>query len=123
MGDRIKSGKGPESRVDRTATPRREAKVALAGRGNLHRGGGIAGTENDPDLALPLFRRALRSHIPTNRSLAAATLALIDRPWSLRELTTVLVESDDQEATSECLGSSRVDLQACKLEYSIVSPK
>jgi hypothetical protein len=58
--------------------------------------------EHDPDRALPLFRRALRSHIPANRSLAAATLALIDRPWSRRELTTVLHESDDQEATSEC---------------------
>jgi hypothetical protein len=58
--------------------------------------------EHDPDRALPLFRRALRFHIPANRSLAAATLALIDRPWSRRELTTVLHESDDQEATSEC---------------------
>jgi hypothetical protein len=58
--------------------------------------------EHDPCQALPLFRRALRSQIPANRSLAAATLALIDRPWSRRELTTALHESDDQEATSEC---------------------
>ena len=58
--------------------------------------------EHDPDRAVPLFRRALRSQIPANRTMAAAILALIDRPWSRRELTTVLSESDDQEATSEC---------------------
>jgi hypothetical protein len=58
--------------------------------------------EHDPDRSLPLFRRALRSNIPANRSIAAATLALIDRTWSRRELMTVLHKSDDQEATSEC---------------------
>ena len=29
----------------------------------------------------------------------------------------------DEEMSREDVGSSRVDLQACKLEYSIVSPK
>ena len=35
-----------------------------------------------------------------------------------RVLTALLAEEQSRE-----VGSSRVDLQACKLEYSIVSPK
>jgi hypothetical protein len=53
-------------------------------------------------MALPLFRRALRSPVPLNRCTAAATLALIDQPWSRDELFAVLGESDDQEMTAEC---------------------
>jgi hypothetical protein len=63
--------------------------------------------EHDPGRALPLFRRALRSPIPANRSMAAAVLALIDRPWSRRELLAVLNVSDDQEATSQCRAALR----------------
>ncbi len=58
--------------------------------------------EHAPEHALVLFRRALRSGIPINRSTAAATLALIDRPWSHRELIAVLKESTEQAATAEC---------------------
>lgn len=58
--------------------------------------------EHDPAQALPLFRRALRSHIPATRITAAAVLALVDRPWSRRELLAVLSETDDQEATADC---------------------
>jgi hypothetical protein len=58
--------------------------------------------EHDPGRALPLFRRALRSPIPMNRTKAAATLALIDRPWSRCELLAVLGETDDPETTADC---------------------
>lgn len=36
------------------------------------------------ELVLNLFRRALRSKIPYNRTTAAAALAIIDEPWSRR---------------------------------------
>lgn len=78
-------------------------------RGALIRADGVAvgeaallAMEHDPGQALPLFRRALRSPIPINRCVAAAVLALIDRPWSRGELLAVLRESDDQQATAEC---------------------
>lgn len=58
--------------------------------------------EYAPELALSLFRRALRSEIPYNRTTAAAALAIIDEPWSRRELFAVLQESDDQSATADC---------------------
>jgi hypothetical protein len=66
--------------------------------------------EHAQHLALPLFRAALRSHIPVNRSMAAATLALIDRPWCHRELLAVLAESQDQELTAD----SRAALLECR---------
>lgn len=78
-------------------------------RGSLAGAGGAAigeaallALEHDPGRALPLFRRALRSHIPVNRAVAAATLALIDRPWSRRELQAVLRETEGQGETAEC---------------------
>jgi hypothetical protein len=58
--------------------------------------------EHDPGRLLPLFRRALRSPIPMNRTISAATLALIDRPWSRRELLALLGETDDPVATADC---------------------
>jgi hypothetical protein len=57
--------------------------------------------EHFPEVALTLFRRALRSVVPCDRATAAAILALIDRPWARRELLDVLSESDDQERTAE----------------------
>jgi hypothetical protein len=78
-------------------------------RASLARAAGIAigeaailALEHDPGQALPLFRGALRSPIPMNRAVAASALALIDRPWSRRELLAVLREKDNQEATAEC---------------------
>jgi hypothetical protein len=80
-----------------------EMRAALAGAGGIAIGeAAMLAMEHDPGRALPLFRRALRSRIPANRLMAAAVLALIDRPWSRRELLAVLAESRDQEATSEC---------------------
>jgi hypothetical protein len=58
--------------------------------------------EHAPALMLPLVRRALLSGIPANRTVVAAVLALIDRPWSRRELLAALKASDDQERTADC---------------------
>jgi hypothetical protein len=58
--------------------------------------------EYAPTIALDLFRQALRSPVPANRTTAAAVLALLDQPWSREELLSVLKESDEQERTSEC---------------------
>jgi hypothetical protein len=82
--------------------------------------------EYDPRGALPLFRRALRSNIPMNRTAAAATLTLIDRPWSRRELLAVLRESNDQEATAACraalLECHDVDAHTAVLSWEEANP-
>jgi hypothetical protein len=57
--------------------------------------------ERAPVLALPLIRKGLRADIPINRSQVAAILALIARPWSLRELLAALAASGDQERTAD----------------------
>ncbi len=57
--------------------------------------------EYAPGLALPLVRKALLSDVPANRSEVAAILALIDRPWSRRELLAALDRSGDQERTAD----------------------
>jgi hypothetical protein len=58
--------------------------------------------EHAPELALPLIRRALCSNVPANRTEVAAILALIDRPWSRRELIANLEMWDEQEMTADC---------------------
>jgi hypothetical protein len=58
--------------------------------------------EHAPGLALPLIRRALCSGVPANRTTVAAILALIDRPWSRRELLAKLQTFDDQGRTADC---------------------
>jgi hypothetical protein len=57
--------------------------------------------EHAPELALPLFRRALLSNAPANRTTVAATLVLIDKPWSRRVLLGALECSDEQERTAD----------------------
>ena len=47
---------------------------------------------------------------------ALTSKASNDRPYHHGTLREAMLEAAE-------LGSSRVDLQACKLEYSIVSPK
>jgi hypothetical protein len=69
----------------------------------------LVALEQAPELVLPLVRRALRSDVPMNRTTAAAMLALIDRPWSRREMLTALDDSDNQERTADC----RAALLAC----------
>jgi hypothetical protein len=68
--------------------------------------------EHAPELALPLFRRALLSDIPADRNTVAAILALIDQPWSRRELLAALEASDDQEKTAD----ARAALLECRDE-------
>lgn len=63
--------------------------------------GAVFALEHFPDVAVQLFRKALRSSIPVNRCTAAAALAIIDQPWSRQELLSVLDESEDQIATAE----------------------
>ena len=53
------------------------------------------------------MRIALRTPNANSRLTAAAALALVDRPWSRRELRAVLDESDDPDATSECRAALR----------------
>lgn len=62
----------------------------------------ILALEYMPEAAVDLFRRALRSQIPCDRTTAAAALAIIDEPWGRKELAAVLRESDEQLATAEC---------------------
>jgi hypothetical protein len=57
--------------------------------------------EHAPQHALPLIRKALLADIPINRSEVAAILAVIGKPWSLRELLRALESSDDQERTAD----------------------
>lgn len=52
-----------------------------------------------PQHALTLFRDALRSSVPINRIQASAMLAIIDQPWSRKELKAILSDFDDQEMT------------------------
>jgi hypothetical protein len=67
----------------------------------------LLAVEHLPEMSLPLLRRALRSTASHDRLTGAAVLALVDRPWSHRELLAVLDESDDADATAECRAALR----------------
>ncbi|MFT3683715.1 MAG: hypothetical protein QM783_02115 [Phycisphaerales bacterium] len=58
--------------------------------------------EHFPVHARMIFRRALRSSVPIDRTTAAAALAILQEPWAIAELASVLNESTEQAATSEC---------------------
>lgn len=90
---------------------RDEALEALPSAGGTEIGEAVLlSLEHAPAFALPLIRKALCSGIPANRSEVAAILALIDRPWSRRELLAALHASDDQELTAD----SRAALLECR---------
>jgi hypothetical protein len=57
--------------------------------------------EHAPGHALSLIRKGLLADIPINRSEVAAILAVIGKPWSMRELLGALEASDDQEKTAD----------------------
>ena len=57
--------------------------------------------EHAPEHAMPLIRRALIADIPICRTRVAAILALIDAPWSKRELLGTLAASSEQERTAD----------------------
>jgi hypothetical protein len=86
----------------------------------------IVALEYLPDLSRELFRRALRSSVPLDRTAAAAALAILDQPWSREELQNVLRESTDQQATAECRAALRAlphaDLWQCVQDWEIRNP-
>jgi hypothetical protein len=57
--------------------------------------------DHAPKLALPLIRKGLLADISINRIEVAAILAIINKPWSRRELLGALSASDDQEKTAD----------------------
>jgi hypothetical protein len=63
--------------------------------------GVLLALEHAPEHALPLIRKALLAEVPCNRTTVAAVLALIAKPWSMRELLGALEASDDQEKTAD----------------------
>ena len=66
------------------------------------------------DYALTAVKRA--------RSLARA-LGCAHITWEVGDIQAMAHRTASFDTVISCVGSSRVDLQACKLEYSIVSPK
>ena len=54
-----------------------------------------------PGLAIPLVRSSLRG-LESTREMVAAALAVVDQPWSRRELAAILDESDRPEETLHC---------------------
>lgn len=81
---------------------REELIDALADAGGTEIGEAIVlSLEHAPEHALLLIRKCLLSDIPMNRSMVAAILALIGRPWSTRELLRALEHSDNQEKTAD----------------------
>ena len=79
----------------------------------------VGGVEVDvPGLAVVPFQHRVRAsgrQLPVDQVRGAVDVARGDRGEDRAE-----VRGDGSEGL---VGSSRVDLQACKLEYSIVSPK
>jgi hypothetical protein len=81
--------------------PEIAADLASAGERNSS-GAALLALEFAPELARGLLARALRSYVPAERHRAAATLAVIDRPWCHAELMAVLDGSREQLATVDC---------------------
>jgi hypothetical protein len=77
-------------------------------------------------LALPLIRKGLLADIPTNRIEVAAILALINKPWSQRELLGALSASGDQEKTADAraalLEGGNAEAERAVLEWEERNP-
>jgi hypothetical protein len=82
--------------------------------------------EHAPEHALPLIRRCLLDHVPCNRTTVAAVLALISRPWSLRELLGALRASDDQQMTADAraalLETGDPEAEKAVLDWERINP-
>jgi hypothetical protein len=87
--------------------PRRVIERLAASHGRDSAQAVLLALEHDPGLAPPLLRRALRSGDAHHRLTAAAALALIDRPWSRRELIAALEAAHDPGMTAECRAALR----------------
>lgn len=57
--------------------------------------------ENAPRYVLPLVRKGLLADVPICRTEVAAILALINAPWSKRELFRALETSNEQDKTAD----------------------
>lgn len=86
----------------------------------------ILGLEYFPDLALGLFRRALRSDVPRDRITAAAALAILDKPWAHGLLMEILEDTSDQEPTAEArvalMAMPHTNLHDAVLEWEEFNP-
>jgi hypothetical protein len=81
---------------------RAELIPALAEVGGTEVGKGLLlSLEHAPELALLLIRRGLLHRVPMSRTEVAAILALINMPWSRRELLQALAASNDREETAD----------------------
>src|SRR6185436_2975824 len=90
----------------RTNSHRQEVVDALLKATNRETGQtALLALEFAPNLTLELFRRALQSTIPHDRSMAAAILAILDEPWGNHEMVTILKQSHDREFTSAIRGA------------------
>jgi hypothetical protein len=76
------------------------AALARAGRTEIGEAALLA-LEHAPEMALPLVRKGLLADVPMDRTSVAAILALLNSPWSKRELLGALAASDDQERTAD----------------------
>lgn len=91
-----------------------ELLAALANAGGTEIGEAVLlALEYAPAHALPLIRHGLLANVPMDRSQVAAILALIGKPWSIRELLRALAESDDQEKTADARAAL---LETCDAE-------
>jgi hypothetical protein len=104
------AGQSPQPRIWITAlkfllrhghrTP--EVIASLAKAGSTEVGEAVLlSLEHAPELALPLVRKGLLADVPMDRTQVAAILALINAPWSRRELLGALEASDEQEKTAD----------------------
>ena len=81
--------------------------------------------QGETDEAIMHFRAALRGKPTFSQAHINLSNALVqkgDHEGAVRQARDA-VRDAPQDSEAHHVGSSRVDLQACKLEYSIVSPK
>lgn len=105
----------------------KEVVAALAKAGRTEIGEAVLlSLEHAPELALPLIRKGLLADVPIDRMTVAAILAVIGKPWSVRELLGALEASDDQEKTADAraalLESGGEDAQAAVLAWEERNP-
>ena len=113
------SSAGPNltvARYSHSATTLMNGQVAVIG------GAGSDGNAGITDFAsIEIFDPTAGTFSPANASLTSARQG--HQAFLLPNNNDVLIVGGTTTVTSGTVGSSRVDLQACKLEYSIVSPK
>lgn len=106
----------------------REMRAALAKAGGSEVGEAVLlALEYAPERALPLIRKSLLGNVPINRSTTAAVLALVNKPWSIRELLRALAESGDQEKTADAraalLETGNAEAERAVLAWESANPR